>query len=295
MVCVLGFIGDCNTIAKNSVTDITNNLTNVDNTITTNIQQDCIATTSGGNTVDINNSAVFNLSANQKSTVHNVCALKSVFKNNVNSDLQDKVANGIAQITNSKGGVLAAPANSVNDIMTVTTNDKTINNAQVLNSIKRCINNLIVGNSIKITNSLVDGSSIDQTSDAFINCLADDANTTFIANNAKTDTTNTADQKATATGGDIVSSFFGGLSSLVGQYTNIFIALIVGLVLVCIVSSGVSAYFSFSDSPVATSGKDNIGNLTQQLLQQRLNPPNYSNFEFLGTPASRLPIPDLYK
>jgi hypothetical protein len=296
---------DCEPTTQNNVSNITENISVLDNSIKQNIQQDCIADTKGGNLVKITGSVVTNFTSNQKNIIKNTCALKSAFKSNVNSDVQDKVANGIAQVVESKGAVIASSSgNTTNNITNLNSKKSFIDNSQVLNSVKRCINKLEVGNVIDIENSYVNGATIDQVGESFIDCLASDDATSTIANALKSDTENKTDQTAKAEGGNLVSSFFNGISSVIKSYSSSFIAIAIALIIVCVISSGLSAYFSMSDSKVAVSGRQNLGSAfdkyqamqgMQNMKSIPVSPPSYDNFEFLGSMAKRLPIPGLYK
>lgn len=209
-----GFLGLTPTV-KQEVRDITNNSIFNDNSIRQNIEQSCVNTTSTDNTLNIIGSKIKGLNTNQQNLVRNICALQSSFSNNVSEESQNKMAATIAQYAESKGGLLGASPSTDTYTILDTDNSKYINNSQVLNSVKKCINDISLNNTINIISSNVEDSNLNQTSDSFMECLASNEATIEIASKSSNDILRDIETGISAKGGDYeISSIVAVISSL---------------------------------------------------------------------------------
>lgn len=130
--------GEAETV--NDVTNITKTLMNVDNHIKQNIEENCISQNTQKNVINIINSKVRNATLAQKNQLQTLCALQSSFQNNVNSDVQNKIAAAIAETAKSKGGdIFGGKAASKNIAKVINESSTFIDNSQVLDVIKTCV------------------------------------------------------------------------------------------------------------------------------------------------------------
>jgi len=201
----------------NDITSMTKSLMNVDNSIRQNIQEDCISQDSQKNIINIINTKVKGATFAQKNQLENLCSLQSVFKTNVKSDVQNKIADAIAQAAKSEGGSPFGGSAATKNIAKITKENKTnINNSQVLNAVKRCIMNIDQSNIINLINSDVDGGDFNQVNTAFKKCLMSFEATSEIAQEATNENKTDVTQKGEAKGGDpFASSAIGGIVSII--------------------------------------------------------------------------------
>jgi hypothetical protein len=209
--CAFGIIGDCTTEAKTEVVDITEQLQSIDQSIRQKIDQSCLSANSASNIINVIDSTLVNADISQQNILKNICALKSAFEADVNTEAQNKVAAVIAQHAKSTGGFLGAPANSESVTKSITDSKTFIDNSMVLESVKRCMNQVQFENVVNIINSSVTNTSIKQLNDQFFECLASDINTAQLAAEAKAESDKQIQQSAEAEGNDLIKSLFQGI------------------------------------------------------------------------------------
>lgn len=240
----------------NDVTNITRTMMDIDSSIKQNIQEDCISQDTQKNVINIINSKVRNATVAQKNQLENLCSLQASFKNNVNTDIQNKVAAAIAETAKSQGGSLGG-GNSVSKNIVKVMNDSStfVNASQVLTAIKRCINNIDQSNIINIINSDVDSGNYNQVNDAFKKCLMSFDATNDLVTKATSETKSDVKTEAESKGGDpMASSATSGIISVI-----IVVILISSLVPVLLPSDGGSGMPSMPSAPAAPSIQPNIG------------------------------------
>jgi len=201
----LGPSGKATTV--NDITNITQSLMNVDNSIRQNIQEDCISKDSQKNIVNIINSKIKRASVAQKNQLENLCSLQSTFNINVDSNVQNQIADAIAQAAKSEGGSPFGGSAAANNIAKITKENKTtINNSQVLNIVKRCIMNIDQNNIINIINANIDSGDYNQVNEAFKKCLMTSEATSEIFQKSSAENKTEVKQTAEAKGGDPMAS-----------------------------------------------------------------------------------------
>lgn len=250
--CAFGVIGDCTTKAKNEVTDIAEQLTKIDNSIKTSIDESCTSTGTQSNVINVINSTLRNASINQKNVLKNICSLKSVLDSKVSADAQNKVLAAVVQHAESKGALIGgSPASSEDVTTSISKTSNYIDNSQVLAIAKKCILGIDQQNIANIIGSDVSNTDFNQANDSFMQCLASDSNTANIAATGKNNAELDAKQDAKATGGDI----FASLASI----TTVSIYVIIGISVVCIISSSVS--FGVSKSAAGQTAITNLSDV----------------------------------
>ena len=252
--CAFGIIGDCNTVAKNEVTNISNQLSSIDNSIKTSIDENCTSTGKQSNVINIINSTLRNASLNQQNVLKNVCSLQSVLDSNVNADAQNRVLAAIAQNAESKGALIGgSPASSETVTNAISNTSNYINNGQVLDIVKNCVLQIDQQNIANVIGSDLSNTDFNQANDSFMECLASDSNTSNIAATGKNNAELEANQTTKATGGDI----FASLASM----GTLWIYIAVGVVVLSTVASSVSYGVSSSDA-----GQDAIRSVSAGLI-----------------------------
>jgi hypothetical protein len=158
--------------SDNNVNNITKTLTDINTTIRQNIEEDCISQNLSQNVLNIIGTKVSNTTIHQQNQLEILCSLQAAFKNNVNSDVQNKIAAAIQQTAKSQGGSpLEGDKLSRNIIKIMKDNTTIINTSQVLTSIKKCILNVDQQNIINLINSDVNATEFNQVNNAVKDCL----------------------------------------------------------------------------------------------------------------------------
>ncbi len=208
------------TSIKTEINDISNQLSNIDNSIKQTIEQSCTDTTNANNIINIIGSSVRNTDINQQNIIKNMCALKSVFDSDVSSEVKNELAATIATHAEATGGLIGATATSTETIQNSIDNRATyIDNSQVLNSIKTCMNNLSLENIVNIVGSDVSGLGINQINDQFKECLASDVSTSDLAQKMDSKRDVQSESTSKATGGNIITSIGQAVSSIITAAT----------------------------------------------------------------------------
>ena len=191
----------------NKFTSITASLMNVDNSIKQNINEECLSQDSQKNIINIINTKIKNATFAQKNQLENLCSLQAAFKANVNSNIQNQIADAITQAAKSEGGgPMGGNAASTNISTIVKENSTTINNSQVLDVVKKCIMNIDQSNIINLINSDIDSGNFDQVNTDFKKCLMSFESTSEIVSKAAAESKTEAKQTAEAKGGDPMAS-----------------------------------------------------------------------------------------
>jgi hypothetical protein len=218
----------------NKVRDITNQLTSISNSINKSINEDCINNTNQSNTINIINSRLSNLTANQKNVSKNICALKSAISDKVDIDSQNKVLAKIAANAKATGGSLGGgDAASINDIDSEHNSSVYINNSEVLNIVKNCISNINQENILNIMNSDVNNTQFTQANDQFSSCLQESSATADFVTKA----VNSAETSISASAESVGGSLLGSTAST-ASLGALAVPLIIGVVICIILCSG---------------------------------------------------------
>jgi hypothetical protein len=225
--------------SSNTVKDITNQLTSISNEIEKSINESCIANTNQSNTINIINSSVNNLTANQKNVAKNLCALQSAISNTVSTDSQNKVLAAVAANAKATGGsLLGGDAKSSNDVHMEKNTSTYINNKDVLKVVKECINNISQENILNIIGSNVNNTEFNQANDQFSSCLLQTSATSELVNKSLNSAESSISATAESSGGSLMGSMASS-ASLGALATPLII-----VVIICIILS--SGFFMFS-------------------------------------------------
>jgi hypothetical protein len=264
--CIAGVIGDCTTKTKNEINDITNHLSNIDNSVKQVIDQSCSETQIASNTVNIIGSDVRNTTINQKNVIKNICALKSIFDSNIDTKIKDEVAATIVSHAESTGALLGgSPADSENIQNSINNRTTYINNSQLLNSVKKCINQLDIENVVNIIGSRASGLEIVQLNEYFKECLAQDENSVKLSQDMEAKFDKNFDATAKAQGGDVLKSFGEMWKNIIGAITgNIGFWIIIGIVAI------VLGYYYFTGTGGDGDGEGDEEAINRFLTQQKL-------------------------
>lgn len=232
-ICILG-IGDCDSVSKTDITSITNNNTEINNSIKTQINQDCSQQISQSNTINIVGSTVKKLNAVQKNSIQSMCIMQSILKSSVSADVQNKLLDQIRANIQTTGALLGSPSKNETISKSVTTNSTKIDNSKFNDISKKCIVDLKQVNLLNIIGSNIEDTTTDQANESFLKCLSQHSDDTGITASALADTKKETDITASAQGGDVlksvgslVGSIFGGIS------TGPMVSLITGSLCLC--------------------------------------------------------------
>lgn len=227
--------------SSNSVKDITNQLTSISNSISQSVNESCTSNTNQSNTINIINSSVSNLTANQKNVAKNLCALQSAISNKVDVDSQNKILAAVAATAKATGGsLLGGDAKSSNDVDMKKNTSTYINNSEVLNIVKSCINNISQENILNVIGSKVNNSEFNQANDQFSSCLQQSSATSDFVTKSLNSAESSIKSDATSEGGSLSST---ASSASLGAF---FMPLIISVVLCLILCCG---YFIFEEMP----------------------------------------------
>ena len=215
--CIGGVVGtDCRTTTQNEIQDITKDLTSIDNSVNKVIQQSCVQKQVASNTLHISGSTINNTNISQQNIIKNVCSLQSIFQSDIKSKTQDEIAATVVAHAKSTGSLLGgAPASSRSIHKSLLQSKKYINNKQLLNSIKKCVNNLDLNNLLTITNSNISGAAFIQVNEHFKKCLASDKNTVKLSQDMEKKIDKMIESSTEAQGGDVVKSVGDALSDVI--------------------------------------------------------------------------------
>jgi hypothetical protein len=218
--------------SSNSVKDITNQLTSISNSVSKSISENCGGNTNQSNTINIINSSVSNLTANQKNVAKNICALQSAISTKVDVDSQNKVLAAVAATAKATGGsLLGGDAKSTNTTDIQKNSSTYINNSEVLNIVKSCINNVNQENILNIIGSKVNNSEFNQANDAFSSCLLQSSATSDFVTKSLNSAESSVKLDATSEGGSLSS--MASSASLGAFMMPLIISVILCLILCC--------------------------------------------------------------
>lgn len=224
----------------NKVTNISEQLMQIDNSIKQSIEQNCSQSGKQSNVINVINSKLQNATLNQKNAMKNLCALQASFDNSVSQEAQNKIAATVAQhAAATGGGLMGGDAKATNVSETYNKSQTFINNSQVLNAVKNCVMRIEQSNIANIINSDVSNTSFTQANDSFSSCLQTMGVKSEIESKAAADTETTVDQTASAAGGSLLGPS-GASSASLGSFA---VPLIISIIVSCLLSI---AYFMFT-------------------------------------------------
>jgi hypothetical protein len=204
-ICIFGQ-GDCQTHTSTDISDITNNDTNINNSIKNLINQNCNTDTLQSNTINIIGSNVKKLSATQKNSIESMCILQTVLKSNVSSSVIDNLLNKLKNNVETSGALLGSPASNDTIVKKLTSNKSTVDNSKFNQVSKNCILGAKQSNLLNIIGSNVEDTTTDQANTAFLKCLSQHSDDTGITASDLSDTKNETDNTTKTQGGDIAKS-----------------------------------------------------------------------------------------
>lgn len=211
-ICFFGQ-GDCGTSTTVDITNITNNDTSINNSIKTQINQDCDQLMSNSNTVNILGSTVKHLTATQKNEVQSSCIMQSILKNQTSTDIVNKLLDQIKNNLITNGALLGSTANNSTIAKNMTNNKTSIDNSKFNDISKKCIQNLSQSNLLNIIGSSVEDSTIDQGNASFLKCLSQHSDDTLISAASLNDTSKSNSNDNKTQGGDAAKSLGEGIST----------------------------------------------------------------------------------
>jgi hypothetical protein len=272
-VCILGQ-GDCNTTTSTDISDITNNDTNINNSIHTQINQDCSQSVLQSNIINIVGSTVKKLTASQKNAIESMCIMQSILKSNVSADVTNKLLDKIKSNVDTKGALLGSTASNNTIINKRSSNHTAIDNSKFNDISKRCILQTSQSNLLNIIGSNVEDTTTDQANQAFLKCLSQHSDDTQIKSSDLTDTKQDTSNTSKTQGGDLGDSIGSaaqgigsgvstaatgigsGASAFISAYTYP-IAIALGICCcMCVVLLGIMMMNSGNVSDLANTGSD---------------------------------------
>lgn len=204
-ICILG-MGDCNTPSSTDISHITNNETNINNSIKNLISQNCKMNSDQDNTINIVGSTVAKLTASQKNSLKGLCIMQSVLDSTVSNEVQQKLLDAIKSNVETTGGFLGSPASNNTVSKSLSDNKNNINNTKFNEVSKDCILNTKQRNLLNIIGSSVSDSTIDQVNESFMKCLSQHSDVTHVSSDMLADTKLSTDNQAATSGGDLGKS-----------------------------------------------------------------------------------------
>lgn len=211
-VCILG-MGDCNTSTSTDISNITNNDININNSIKTQINQDCYQTASQSNTINIVGSTVKKLSAVQKNSLQSMCIMQSILKSRTSADVVNKLLDKIKSNVETNGALLGSPASNNTIVKNMAENRTKIDNSKFNEISKKCIMDSTQSNLLTIVGSNVEDTTTDQANESFLKCLSQHSDDTQITAEALNDTQKESDIASKTQGGDVAKSLGEGVST----------------------------------------------------------------------------------
>lgn len=211
-ICIFG-MGDCTSSTSTDISNITNNDTNINNSIRNKIDQDCNQLLSQPNTINIIGSSVKRLSASQKNSIDSLCILQSILKSETSADVVNKLLDKIKSNVETSGALIGSPASNDTIIRNITENKVIIDNSKFNEISKKCIMDLRQVNLLNIIGSNVEDTVTDQVNGSFLRCLSNHSDDTRITAASLSDTKNETDNSSKTQGGDLIKSIGEGISS----------------------------------------------------------------------------------
>jgi hypothetical protein len=219
-LCILGQ-GDCSSLNKTDISDITRNNVEINNSIKNKINQDCNATALQNNTINIIGSTVKKLTANQKNSLESMCILQSILKSTTDAKVVNDLMTKVKDNLKSSGGLLGSVApNNETVIKNLTENSTKVDNSKFNEISKNCIMSIKQTNLLNIIGSTVEDTTTDQANAAFLKCLSqhsDDTGITADSLNVKKSDTETTKESKSGDIGDSAGNVFRGMGEGVGS------------------------------------------------------------------------------
>lgn len=205
-VCILG-MGDCDTVSKVDITDITNNDISINNSIKNLINQNCQTIASQSNVINIVGSKVIRLNASQKNSLESLCIMQSILDSSVENKVQQNLLDKVKTSLETSGGLLGSPAQNETISKKITSTKMEIDNSKFNEVTKNCIADIKQENILNIIGSEVEDANFDQANDSFLKCLADHSDVTKVTADALADTKQESDTGIVTESGDVGKSF----------------------------------------------------------------------------------------
>lgn len=280
-ICILG-MGDCNSTSKTDISDITNNDTDINNSITTNINQDCNQLMSQSNVINIIGSTVKKLSAQQKNSLQSVCIMQSILKSQTSAEVINKLLDQVKTNIETKGALLGSPASNETISQKLTTNKTKINNAKFNDISKKCIQDIKQSNLLNIIGSNVEDTTTDQANEAFLKCLSAHSDDTVITASDLSDTKIDSDITTKTQGGDVLKSAgeaakdlgqgVGAAAKGVGEGAGAWISSFIVpfiIALVCIVCASIISSLVLTMNPGSSSAAQDFARTAAEIYKNR--------------------------
>jgi hypothetical protein len=204
-ICFLG-LGDCDSVSKVDISDITENNLEINNSIKNIINQNCKTIASQSNVINVIGSKVVRLNASQKNSFEGHCIMQSILSSDVDSSVQDKLIEKIKNNLETSGGLLGSPAKNDTVADTIKKNKTSIDNSQFNQITKDCLLNIDQENLLNIIGSEVEDSKFDQVNDLFLKCLSEHSNVTKVSSDFLQDTQQEKALSSTTESGDVGGS-----------------------------------------------------------------------------------------
>lgn len=144
---------------------------NLDDSTFNKIQKSCSATSSGQNTLEISGSYVTGSDINQQNIIDNLCILRTAIDQRRKGAITSNVEEAVNQDLEAEGGLPGTGGSSDSIQQLITKMNTKVNRSVTSDIIANCILSQNVGNSLKITSSVVRNSNIGQVNHAFARCL----------------------------------------------------------------------------------------------------------------------------
>ena len=258
--CMFGAIGDCTVSSSSETIDITDTVTNIDNSIKNKVDQNCNSTQSANNVINIINTKMKDSSLSQQNTVKNLCVLQSALDSSISNNIQQKVLDTIKENLEAKGSVLGSPA-STNSVSQRLIKSKTdIDNSKFNEVAKNCILNIQAENIANIIGSDIEHSGFNQVNDSFLQCLSEHSDITKITTDDIKETELGKDTVDKSSGGNLIESIGNAISSIIGSITGIVLSpltgsgIVIGIIIFICCSSFISSSLGLGLSSGSSSG-----------------------------------------
>jgi hypothetical protein len=157
--------------APTEINAVNKSLLDIDLSVKQNIDENCLSQNSQKNVINVINSKLKRATAAQKNELKLLCALQSSFQNNVNTDIQNKVAAAIAQTANASGGSIGGGKALAENITKVYNEGSTyLKSPTIIDIVKKCILDINQDNIINLINANIDTTDFNQVNQAFKDC-----------------------------------------------------------------------------------------------------------------------------
>ena len=206
-----------------------------DQSIKNKINESCSTGNMQSNELNISNSTIKNLTANQTNYMKNMCVLSTILSNSSKAANESDLINKITEQLESKGGTILGGDSSNTSISKLFTTVKLNTDQSQLNDImKSCFNDTEQKNIIDIINSNVSDSTINQANNKIFECITSHVQSSDMSSDNKNAIKNEADKAMKSEGGkDPLSTMLDSLfTGLAGNYA---ISIGLSICVVCVI------------------------------------------------------------